>query len=91
MKHSNCHIKARCIKGTQVLGVAKYYSKIQYQNVDKLRRCENPATELNTHCDPLTQEELNVAVDEYFDALNQPQNNSNQPTYQSQSSGSWRN
>ena len=76
----------------QAIGIAKYNSKIQYRNVDKLRRCENPGTELNTHCDALTQEELSVAVDEYFDALNQPQGNSIQPSYRSQSSNTgWRN
>ncbi|MCY4228585.1 MAG: hypothetical protein OXF20_13025 [Gammaproteobacteria bacterium] len=86
MKYSYCRIKAKCIKGAQAIGIAKYNSKIDYRNVDKLRRCENPGTELNTDCDPLTQEELEVAVDEYFDALNQPQGNSNQPSYRSQGS-----
>jgi len=58
MKYSNCHIKAKLIRGAQAIGIAKYNSKIQYRNVDKLRRCENPGTELNTHCDALAQEEL---------------------------------
>ncbi len=87
MKYSNCSVKVKCTSGRKAIGVAKYNSTIRYEEVNRLRRCEDPGTELNTHCDPLTPEELRAAINEYFDTLNQPQGSSNQPTYRSSSSG----
>ncbi|MCY4292498.1 MAG: hypothetical protein OXC72_12185, partial [Roseovarius sp.] len=75
MKYSKCLVNVECRRGIQAIGLGTHDAVLDYGDVHKVRRCENPGTRMNTHCDPLTPDELSVAIDEYFDALEEPENN----------------
>ena len=80
MQYSKCLVNVKCIKGAQAIGTARHAAALPYGEVHEIRRCKEPGTTMNTHCDPLTQQDLNDAVDAYFDALDQPQG---QPSHRS--------
>ncbi len=79
MQYSKCLVNVKCIKGYQAIGIARHKSALPYGDVHEIRRCKEPGTTMNTHCDPLTQQDLSDAVDAYFDALEQQPSGSTPP------------
>ncbi len=74
MGYSRCRIHVECRKGgyESTLGFGEHNAVLDYSDVPKLRRCkENAGTTLNTHCDPLTDQDIADAVAEQEDLQDQ--------------------
>ena len=67
MKYSNCRVHVECRKDSQALGVGSHDAALHYNDVHKLRRCkENSGILMNTHCEPLTDQDIAIAIEEYI-------------------------
>ncbi|MCY4314746.1 MAG: hypothetical protein OXC66_01375 [Roseovarius sp.] len=74
MKYSKCLVNVECRKGStdSILSFGEHNAALHYNDVHKLRRCkENSGTLMNTHCDPLTDQDINDAMEEFEDRQNQ--------------------
>lgn len=74
MGYSRCRVHVECRKGgyESTLGFGAHNAVLDYNDVPKLRRCkENAGTTLNTHCDPLTDQDIADAVAEQEDLQDQ--------------------
>ncbi|MCY4219301.1 MAG: hypothetical protein OXE41_04515 [Gammaproteobacteria bacterium] len=68
MKYSRCLVNVECRKGLSVstLRAGEHNAVLVYGDVKKLRRCkENSGQTMNTHCAPLTDADIEAAIEEY--------------------------
>ena len=79
MKYSRCRVHAECRKGLGVstLRAGEHNAVLNYGDIHKIRRCkENLGTIMNTSCAPLTDADVEAAIEKYKEYWNQQQQQS---------------
>ncbi len=79
MKYSKCRVHAECRKGLGVstLRAGEHNAVLNYGDIHKIRRCkENLGTIMNTSCAPLTDADVEAAIEKYKEYWNQQQQQS---------------
>ncbi len=74
MKYSNCKVHVECRKGTpgSTLGYGEHNAVLRHENVHKIRRCkEQSGIKMNTSCEPLTDADIDAAIEEFEDRQDQ--------------------
>jgi len=74
MKYSNCLVHVECRKGStdSTLADGEHNAVLRYGDVHKIRRCkENSGIKMNTSCEPLTDQDIAAAMEEFEDRQNQ--------------------
>jgi len=74
MQYSKCLVNVECRKGStgSTLGDGEHNAVLHYNDVHKIRRCkENSGILMNTVCDPLTDADIEAAIEEFEDRQDQ--------------------